>query len=642
MPKYDIGPTIGIQGEREYQDALKAIEQGQKTMASEMQKVAAQFAGNEKSIEALTAKHDVLTRTLYGEREKVEKLREAVKHATEAYGEGDKRTQSYQAQLYKAEAGEYRLEKQLVDTSKELKKQGVELETDEKALADFGKQTEETAEKSSALGGILDALASKFGINLPSGITNSLQSLGGFSAGSLAAVTAVGSLVTALVKVEQKFMDLAKEQASAADELATLSVKTGISTQALQEYAYAAELMDVSVETITGAQTRLIRSMDSARDGAAQQTAAFEKLGIQYQNTDGTLRNSETVFWDVIDALGRISNDTERDAAAMDLLGKSAQDLNPLIKAGSDQMRAYAKEAENVGYILGEKDLKALTTLDDAQQRLQKSNEALEKQIAAQFAPSATKAIEGLTKLTQVFGQAVTDSGIVQAFGFLLETVTGIVAPMGSMEDAAYKLTRAMRPLSMMLATAADAANVIIGLGKMVGGTLSGVGIFNGTVKEGWNQFSQGVGYDSARSRLESELAAADARREAERTGDPTYYNGQFYGSADAALYARFEDALAQGFSGTFEYWKLQNGHNAAGTDYWRGGLTWVGEAGPELADLPRGTQIYTAQESRDIAEGVTNIYVTIPASDIRQFEDIVDIAMSARTDARRGKGARR
>lgn len=354
MPKYDIGPTIGIQGEREYRDALKAIEQGQKTMASEMQKVAARFAGNEKSIEALTTKHDVLQRTLYGEREKVEKLREAVKHATEAYGEGDKRTQSYQAQLYKAEAAEYKLEKQLADTTNALKKQGQEVDTDEKALADFGEQTEETAEKSSGLGDTLDQLSSKFGVHLPSGITQSLNSMIRVDASSVALVGTMAAVATALVKVEGKLLDLSKAQAAAADDLETLSVKTGIATKTLQEYAYASELIDVSVETITGAQTKLIRSMDSARDGAAQQTAAFEKLGIQYQNTDGTLRNSETVFWEVVDALGQIRNGTERDAAAMDLLGKSAQDLNPLITAGSERMRELAAEAEKVGYVLSE------------------------------------------------------------------------------------------------------------------------------------------------------------------------------------------------------------------------------------------------------------------------------------------------
>lgn len=43
-------------------------------------------------------------------------------------------------------------------------------------------------------------------------------------------------------------------------------------------------------------------------------------------------------------------------------------------------------------------------------------------------------------------------------------------------------------------------------------------------------------------------------------------------------------------------------GNNASGTDYWRGGLTWLGEGGPELVDLPRGSRIYSNQQSRQLA----------------------------------------
>ncbi|WP_073029195.1 hypothetical protein [Desulfosporosinus lacus] len=45
-------------------------------------------------------------------------------------------------------------------------------------------------------------------------------------------------------------------------------------------------------------------------------------------------------------------------------------------------------------------------------------------------------------------------------------------------------------------------------------------------------------------------------------------------------------------------------GNNADGTDYWRGGLTWVGEEGPELINAPRGTQIFSNAESMAMARG--------------------------------------
>ena len=53
----------------------------------------------------------------------------------------------------------------------------------------------------------------------------------------------------------------------------------------------------------------------------------------------------------------------------------------------------------------------------------------------------------------------------------------------------------------------------------------------------------------------------------------------------------------------------LSVGANAVGTDYWKGGPTWVGERGPEIINLPRGSQVYNAQTSAQMGGGMTNVY---------------------------------
>jgi TP901 family phage tail tape measure protein len=45
-------------------------------------------------------------------------------------------------------------------------------------------------------------------------------------------------------------------------------------------------------------------------------------------------------------------------------------------------------------------------------------------------------------------------------------------------------------------------------------------------------------------------------------------------------------------------------GNNAKGTDNWRGGLTWVGELGPELVNLPKGAQVFNHNKSMEMANG--------------------------------------
>ena len=72
--------------------------------------------------------------------------------------------------------------------------------------------------------------------------------------------------------------------------------------------------------------------------------------------------------------------------------------------------------------------------------------------------------------------------------------------------------------------------------------------------------------------------------------------------------------------------------YNAAGNDNWRGGLTWVGEAGPELVSLPRGSQIYSAQDSRNMGGGQV---ININVNGIQQLDEIVSWYESRRVRGR-------
>lgn len=127
-----------------------------------------------------------------------------------------------------------------------------------------------------------------------------------------------------------------------ADDLNTLSKQTGISTHELQMYAATADLVDVSVEAMAKSQTRLKKSMLSASEGGSTLTY-FDQLGVSVTDANGELRDSNDVFKDTIKALGQMENETERDAIAMAIFGKSANELNPIIEDGG---RTYEKVAE--------------------------------------------------------------------------------------------------------------------------------------------------------------------------------------------------------------------------------------------------------------------------------------------------------
>lgn len=99
--------------------------------------------------------------------------------------------------------------------------------------------------------------------------------------------------------------------------------------------------------------------------------------------------------------------------------------------------------------------------------------------------------------------------------------------------------------------------------------------------------------------------------------------------SAAESAISRLESKL-RGLIGEAELGDGGVGSNAAGTDYWGGGLTWVGEEGPELVDLPAGSTIYSNDESASFGGNTYQITVDARGSTLteRQIEAVITRAL--------------
>lgn len=357
---YQIGPKIGIEGENEYRQALRDINTGIKTLGTEMQAVTSAFYGQEKSIRSLTAENDVLERTIYSLEEKLNLQKKMLQEAANAYGEASEKTQAWQQKVNL--------------TTAELNKAKVKLAENEKAMQGLSEETDEAAKSTSVFSDVLKAdLLSE------------------------AIKTGIKAVASGIREIGQALADTVKDSAEYADNILTLSTNTGIAAETLQEYQYMAELTDTSLETITGSMAKLTRSMQSARSGTNSASAAFAALGVSVTDKmTGQLRDNEEVFGDVLDALGKMQNETQRDAYAMDIFGKSAQDLNSLIAVGKDGIAAFAKEAHDMGYVLDEETLASLGAVDDALVRLDNFMTMIKNTIGAALAPAVTELADEL------------------------------------------------------------------------------------------------------------------------------------------------------------------------------------------------------------------------------------------------------
>lgn len=661
MAAPSINSKIKLDGEREYKAALAEIKSGLNVLKSELNLASDQFRDNADSVEALTKKNDILDRTILTQKEKIEQIEKALQSSASAYGEADERTNRWKTQLNNAQAELVKMERALKDNEDALQKAQREADGTtnafgklKKALSDtkeqggglkslFANLKEEFSGNDEVMRGLGDALtdvAGKFGIQLPEGAQKAVQSLNGIHAGTALAYTGLGLLGAALVKAEKALISMTKKSAEYAKEIKTFSSVTGQSVESLQEFDYAAEMIGVSSDRIRDSLKETTNKMQEARDGNEATAAAYAKLGVSITDANGNLRSAEDVFYDTIDALGQMENRTERDALAMDLMSESAQELNPLIDAGSGALKKYADEAHDMGYVLDNEALTALTEVDDAYQRLQKSQESAKNQLSAEFAPYLTEFYEKITKLIKDGGQAMKESGLVDSFGMLLETVGNIIAPTDDLANGAVpNLTKALRPLSEVIALIADTLQVISGLVTLA---TTPLWHFNKWAS-GFTQIGTGLGMNknqpSNQQRLWAQWEGADTNAATNATGYGAYYaNGKYYGNRDAYLREQWESELnAGGVVGSFEAWKQAMGYarNASGTDWFPGGRTLLSEHGAETAILPQGTRILTAQETRQTGGDTYNI--TIDAHTVREFEDILRIVQERRRVVRMG-----
>lgn len=228
---------------------------------------------------------------------------------------------------------------------------------------------------------------------------------------------------------------LAYNSVKSADELNTLAKQTGLSTEELQKFSYASDLVDVSVESITGAVTKLKSKMGGDSD-------VFAQLGVSVRDMNGQLRDADTVFYESLEALSRIQNETERDAVAMQLFGKSADELAGIIDDGGASLKAFGEEAENLGIVIDQDTLDALNEVND-------QIDKLKAQLKGELAVAGAKAMEAL----------------MPAFEDLVEVVKKALDWIGGLNTTQIKL---FAGLATGVALISPVAGAISGISKAV------------------------------------------------------------------------------------------------------------------------------------------------------------------------------
>lgn len=172
-----------------------------------------------------------------------------------------------------------------------------------------------------------------------------------FSLAQTAMVAFAGSIVI------DKLVQATKFGLDYASSLGEMAQQLGISTNALQEYRYAATQVGLSSEEMDQALSQLTRRIGEGASGTKAQAEAFDKLGITVKDVEGKVLNAGDAIPLIADALQKIQSPAERAAILMDLFGRAGQKLEPLLSGGSAAVNQLRDAAHALGVVLSERQI---------------------------------------------------------------------------------------------------------------------------------------------------------------------------------------------------------------------------------------------------------------------------------------------
>ena len=391
------GITIEFNGDTTKLDkALRQIKNSTKDIDNELKQVNKALKFNPTSVELWKQKQDLL-------RQKIKQTEDNLKQLKNIQAQMDAQGIDKQSEAYR------RISREITESESKLKSFNTELrKIGQVNLRAMSEQFKDMGNKLTAAG----------------------QSMRGISTAAAALAASLGALTV--------------KSGKWADDINTMSKRYSIGTKDLQMYAAAADLVDTSVEAIAGSHVKLEKQMLSASKGTGASAEAFKALGvevptyfdgngcIEVTDANGDLRDADTVWQEVISALGSLENETERDAYAMQLMGRSASELNPLIEDGGEAYKNLAETMEKYGLeFIDQETLDQANAFNDSLDTIKAVGmvafQQLGTQLAAYLAPAMEKVVDVVGRLANWFSQL---SPRTQAIIGGIAAVVAVVAPL--------------------------------------------------------------------------------------------------------------------------------------------------------------------------------------------------------------------
>lgn len=243
-------------------------------------------------------------------------------------------------------------------------------------------------------------------------------------------------IVNAVSAIPGQIAGVVTGQMEAIDKAAKASDTLGTATEKLLGLGYAGDLAGASMEDLTGSLSKMTRNLGEAISGSATAKAAFASLGLDVGKLAGM--DSIDAMGQIGDALNKLPNPAMRTAAAMDIFGKGAASIIPLLASGSEGIAAATKEAEAFGLAINRVDAAKVEQANDAMTRVKSAIMGLGTTLAVQLSPWITKIADGFVEWATRGGNAT--KFIVDALEWVVLAVVRVGEAVDGFRAAWYYL----------------------------------------------------------------------------------------------------------------------------------------------------------------------------------------------------------
>lgn len=298
-------------------------------------------------------------------------------------------------------------------------------------------------------------------------LKNCNPALESFAAKSADVAEKTKGISTAAAGIAGALVGNAVAAAGAADDLNTLSQQTGFSVEELQKMKYASDVVDVSMDQMTGSIQKMTKQMSSGN-------SAFDELGVAIYDADGNMRSATDVWYESLDALSNVENETQRDALAMEIFGKSASSMAGIVDDGGQALKDLGSEAEDLGLIMGQDMVDDANEMQDAIDKMKgRTQQAFLKMgstLAKTLVPAFDKLVQIVTKVVTWF--ANLDGGTQK----IILIIAGLVAAIAPLATAFSKITTIVSGVSSALTFFASPVGIAV---AAIGGLIAvGVALY--------------------------------------------------------------------------------------------------------------------------------------------------------------------